>query len=80
MGSNTHIYDRFKHYSFNDCSCVYCLHYVGKKQGCSAAVCCCPEEKITALMRENGLSREEAELLIQDIKDNGNTATLPMVA
>ncbi|MCL2853109.1 MAG: hypothetical protein FWE20_08775 [Defluviitaleaceae bacterium] len=66
MGSNTKIYDKFQGYTSDDCQCIYCQHFKGKKQGCSLAECCCAEEKVQALMREQGLEREDAEGLVTE--------------
>ncbi len=48
----TRIQDRFTGYSTEDCSCIYCLYYGGKKKGCTIDECCCLEERAQALMRE----------------------------
>ena len=52
MGSKTKIYDKFTHYSLEDCNCIYCLYYKGKRNGCSRDECCCSVEKAIALVHE----------------------------
>lgn len=53
MTHNTRIYHRFTGYTVADCDCKYCLHYGGKRKGCSyEAGCCCTEERAQALLRE----------------------------
>jgi len=52
MTDSTHIFDRFKGYSTEDCACEYCL-YIGKKGRCLLNECCCAEERQTALEREH---------------------------
>lgn len=37
-------------YTLEDCRCEYCL-YFDSKEGCQQEVCCCLEEKRTALVR-----------------------------
>ena len=48
MGPDTRRYDKFKGYTASDCDCKWCLHNGGKKRGCTASVCCCLEERISA--------------------------------
>ena len=65
MSANTHIYNKFKWWSVDDCSCIYCLHYPGKNKPCPLEICCCIEEREEALRRERTASdaatRKEAE-------------------
>lgn len=45
MKNNTKIYNRFKGYTLEDCSCKYCLYYSGKrKHKCLLDKCVCKEE------------------------------------
>ncbi len=45
----THIYDRFRGYTSEDCKCIYCLHYVPRKHNhCCLEQCCIEEERLEA--------------------------------
>lgn len=57
MTSNTRIYNRFKGYTTEDCSCKYCLHKGGKKRPCLLDKCCCADERAEALKREQAAHR-----------------------
>ena len=48
MSQNTRIINKFQYY-VEDMDCPLCLHYKGKKRGCSLDICCCLEEKREAL-------------------------------
>ena len=52
MNGNTRIYNRFKGYTVEDCSCIYCLHYVRANVPCPLETCCCEEERWEAIKRE----------------------------
>jgi len=52
MGSNTRIYRRFTGYTVQDCACEYCLHYGGRRKGCTVKSCCCLPERLQAAARE----------------------------
>ena len=52
MNGSTQIYNRFKGYTVEDCSCKYCLHYVRANVPCPLEVCCCEEERKEAVERE----------------------------
>ena len=41
--------DSFKGYYLDDCDCTICLHYQGKRRGCSLDNCCCEDEKRDAI-------------------------------
>ncbi len=54
--------NKFRGYYAEDCSCVYCMYYRGKKRGCKLEKCCCEEEKRDAIAnnrikRKRGLMR-----------------------
>jgi hypothetical protein len=51
MGENTRIYNRFQDYTTEDCNCVYCLYYGGKRVGCTLIACCCMREWLNSLER-----------------------------
>jgi hypothetical protein len=59
----TRIQNRFTGYSTEDCGCVYCLYYGGKKKGCMTHECCCLEERAQALEQEqkNQIRTEETK-------------------
>ena len=42
-------YDRWEGYYLEDCDCIYCLYFKGKKGGCPRKSCCCEEEKLDAI-------------------------------
>jgi hypothetical protein len=48
MTDYTKIHDRFEYYE-EDCQCIYCLHYGGKKDGCGLADCCCEDIRADAI-------------------------------
>lgn len=52
MGPNTRIYHRFTGYTLEDCACCYCLHYDGKRKGCTVEPCCCLSERLQAMAQE----------------------------
>ena len=41
--------NKWEGYFLNDCDCIYCENYRGKKHGCKYASCCYAEEKLTAI-------------------------------
>ena len=34
MGDNTHIFDRWKGYTLDDCRCEFCIHFAGINKPC----------------------------------------------
>ena len=65
MGPNTRIYGRFTGYTLQDCACEYCLHYGGKRKGCTVESCCCLKERLQALAQEYQV-KEETTIGSQD--------------
>ena len=58
------IYYKWPGYTVEDCDCRYCLYYGGRKGGevhCLLDECCCKEELMEAIARENGLKRKKPE-------------------
>jgi hypothetical protein len=53
MDKNTHIYNKFEHWSVEDCSCTACLYWQGKRRGCIIAECCCSDIRQEAARRED---------------------------
>jgi len=45
-------HNRFEWWSVKDCDCKWCLHYRGKKRGCSLDECCCDDIRQEAIRRE----------------------------
>ena len=41
--------NRWEGYYLEDCECIYCKHYEGKKRGCPLEYCCCEDEKLDAI-------------------------------
>jgi len=65
VGSNTHIFNRWKGYTLDDCACEFCIHFVGINEPCPLDACCCAKERYEAFLREyggfgNALPDEEA--------------------
>jgi hypothetical protein len=60
MGQNTYIYNRWQGYTAADCDCCYCVHYMGKNHPCPLEVCCCTEERKSALRREQVATSDTA--------------------
>jgi hypothetical protein len=63
--NNTRIYNRFEHWSVDDCRCEFCIHYRSKRQPCPLEVCCVEDIRQEALRREQAAAdgataREEA--------------------
>ena len=53
MSVYTRRYNKFKSYTLEDCACIYCLHYPGRKnRPCPLEVCCCAEERRLAIERD----------------------------
>jgi hypothetical protein len=52
LKNSVRIYNRWLGYSIQDCSCAYCLWYLGKKRGCALPECCCMEERLEAILCE----------------------------
>jgi len=53
MLRNTHVYTNFIGYTLEACSCIYCLYYRGKREGCILDKCCCIEERLQASVNEH---------------------------
>ena len=61
---NVRIYDRFQYHE-EDCHCIDCLYYQGKKLGCSRDACCCEDIRADAIAhgrikRERGWNKWQA--------------------
>jgi len=52
MGQNSRCIERFEGYYLDDCNCIYCKNYIGKKRGCKLKKCCCEDEKLNAIAHE----------------------------
>ena len=52
MGSSTRIYNKFEHWSVEDCACMHCVNYVGEGLPCPLEVCCCADIKEEAIRRK----------------------------
>ena len=63
-GNNKSYVNNFKGYYLDDCACVYCLNYLGGKQGCKLNKCCCEDEKRDAA--SNGRIRRRKGSLAWD--------------
>jgi hypothetical protein len=46
---NVGIVQKFRGYYLEDCECLHCKYYQGRKRGCKLAQCCCDEEKLEAI-------------------------------
>lgn len=66
---NTHIFNRFTGYSLEDCDCLWCLNYQGRKK-CPLPVCCCAEEKRLAMERLNETAQANNTLSARTEVDN----------
>jgi hypothetical protein len=54
--------NKWRGYYLEDTDCIYCLHYKGKKRGCSLTACSCEDIKIEAIAngrfkRKRGIER-----------------------
>jgi len=47
--SNARNVSKFKGYYAEDCECLYCRFYQGRKRGCKLETCCCDDEKLEAI-------------------------------
>ena len=54
MTSNKRIHNRFEYWSVDDCACVYCINYKGKKRPCPLDTCCIEDIRQEAIRREAG--------------------------
>jgi hypothetical protein len=52
LNSKVRMTDRFKKYTSEDCSCIYCLFYAGRGKLCPLETCCCEQERAEALEQE----------------------------
>jgi len=52
MSSNTRIYDRFEHWSVEDCDCKYCRFFPGKGKLCPLDSCPIDDIRQEAIRRE----------------------------
>ena len=51
-GSGKRIYNRFKHWSVDDCACERCINYAGKGKPCPLEKCCIEDIREEAIRRE----------------------------
>ena len=47
--ANVRSVNKFRGYFLEDCECLYCKHYQGRKRGCKLDKCCCDDEKLEAI-------------------------------
>ena len=52
QGSNTRIYNKFEHWSVEDCDCKHCQHCAGKGKPCPHEKCSIAEIREEAIRRE----------------------------
>ena len=57
MSDNKRIYNKFEYYA-EDCECIYCENYLGKKRGCKLLECCCADIRADAIA--NGRIKRKA--------------------
>ena len=51
-GSGKRIYNKFEHWSVEDCACVHCVNYAGKGKPCPLDKCCIEDIRQEAIRRE----------------------------
>ena len=51
-GSGKRIYNKFKHWSVEDCACVNCVNYAGKGKPCTLKKCSIEDIRQEAIRRE----------------------------
>ena len=51
-GTGKRIYDKFEHWTVEDCACEHCQHYAGKNKPCPLDKCCIADIKQEAMRRE----------------------------
>ena len=51
-GSGKRIYNKFEHWSVEDCACVHCVNYAGKGKPCLLEKCCIEDIKQEAILHE----------------------------
>jgi len=59
-GSSTRIYNKFEHWSEEDCACIHCVNYPGKNNPCPLDKCCIADIKQEAVRREAAADGETA--------------------
>ena len=57
-GTSTRIYNKFEHWSVEDCDCTLCQHYPGKGKPCLLDKCCIEDIKQEAIRREAAANGE----------------------
>ena len=53
-GSGKRIYNKFEHWSVEDCACIHCVNYTRKGKSCSLDKCCIEDIRQEAIRREAG--------------------------
>ena len=61
MNRSVGIVGKWQGYYVEDCACLFCLHYGGKRRGCKLNKCCCSEEKHEAAVN-NRINRPRSTL------------------
>ena len=61
MNQNVRIVAVWHGYYVEDCACLFCLHYGGKRRGCKLVKCCCEAEKCEAAAN-NRITRPRSTL------------------
>jgi len=51
-GTGPRIYNKFEHWSVEDCACETCINYAGKGKPCPLDKCCIADIKEEAIRRE----------------------------
>ena len=51
MEQNTRRTSKFEGYYLEDCECIFCKNYQGKRRGCKLDKCCCDNEKLDAIAK-----------------------------
>ena len=51
-GTGTRIYNKFEHWSVENCACIHCVNYAGTGKPCPLDKCCIEDIKQEAIQRE----------------------------
>ena len=55
--------NKFSYY-LEDCDCLHCKYYQGRKRGCKLEKCCCEDEKLDAV--RNGRIKRRRGMMAWD--------------
>jgi len=58
-GTSTRIYNKFEHWSMEDCACVHCINYDSKEKSCTIPACAIADIKQEAVRREEAVKQTQ---------------------